>query len=641
MGPKPVKKPEESQRTMAFAEVDRAMYDLQIADLNRKLARLRTAIADYEIRNEELQKSYDQLDEDRADIIAYLKKTLNAKNEENIELKDRVKGLEELREQETLEFNEKVAELEKNFTTMKDQLTSENKLLAGKINTLEEFRAIREDLMRKFEKQEQDFADQEMKYKRIVYDAEKKFVIGKDKLKREMEARLLQLAQDFQDASETRIAASTHRVIRENIALNNQLDNILYTQAKVAEQNEKYREDERAARNALEVAEAERDKAINKSIVQLKIIDQLTTAFQDVEKNKALHDRKVYDLEHLQTKVQKLTKENENMILQIRILEQNLHASLGEQNKFVVETAKLVRERDKYKQVIKDTTFSIQSALKMDQWAAVDPTREVMERKVVLKNILSVINKHRLAVRAESIDSLVSFSDVYEKGDLGFVPKPAPGFSKPRKSKTSIAPTQSQETVEDKGTPAMSTTEPSITSLKTIPSITILPEQESVSIVSKESIPSFTVTSLHSTVSTSEAEPEDSFEAMNEVEKQLALSKLEIQKSILKDLALSQPMLASKSRLSMQEASQRAISITETMARRASSMVNFEKKHSDEDAGDETATADGTTAPTLTREGSIQDGAEEKSDAPKVQIKTEKDDEAKDEDEEKKKKDSA
>ncbi|XP_075975434.1 uncharacterized protein LOC142976094 [Anticarsia gemmatalis] len=535
-------------RAQGFAEVDKAMFDLQIADLNRKLARLRKAVDEYEVRNEELQQAYDKLDEDRADIIAYLKKSLNLKNEENQELKDRVKGLEEQREEETKEFNERVAELEKNFTTMKDQLTSENKLLAGKLNTLEEFRAIREDLMRKFDQQEQNFKDQEMKYKRVIYDAEKKFVIGKDKLKREMEGRLLQLAQDFQDASESRIAASTHRVIRENIALNNQLDNLLFTQAKVAEQNEKYKEDERAARNAMEVAESERDKAINKSIVQLKVIDQLTTAFQNVQKDRATQDRKVFDFENLQAKVKKLTKENDNMILQIRILEQNLHASMGEQNKFIVETAKLVKERDKYKKVINDTTFTIQAALKFDQWALIDPTREIMDRKVMLKNILSVINKHREAMRTDSKESLVSFSQVYEKGDLGFVPKPA-GI-KAQRSRTSISKSQAQESFEDKrSSVTVSLSESSIGSLRTMPSISVLPPEEAAEQASKISIPSFTVTSIHSSKSSSEPEALDSFEALTDVEKQLALSKMEIQKSILKDLALSQTAVSSRSRL--------------------------------------------------------------------------------------------
>lgn len=549
MPPKKEKKKDDEIKGV-FSEVEKALYELQLADCNRKVARLRSAVTDYEVRNEELQKAYDKLDEDRADIIAYLKKTLNIKNEENIELKEKVRGLEELREIETAQFKETVTELEKNFTTMKDQLTSENKLLAGKLNTLEEFRAIRDDLMRKFDRQEHSFEEQEMKYKRMLYEAEKKFVIGKDKLKREMEGRLLQLAQEFQDASEMRIAASTHRVIRENIALNNQLDSLLQTQAKVAEQNDKFREDERAARNAKEVAEEERDKAINKSIVQLKVIDQLTAAFQDVKKQKALYDKKQFDNEKLQAKMEKLTTDNENLLLRVRILEQNLHASLGEQNKSVVETAKLLREIEKYKKILKDSAFAVQAALKLDHWSTLDPTREILEREIVLKKILKVINQYRDAFRAESMESLISLSKIYEKGDLGFTPKPVS-----RRSMLSAGGllATSLESVEDKrsvGSEKSSST--SLASVKTVPSIELVPVEDQELESPKESLPSFTITSLHSSEQ-DESEGEEPLEDMNDIEKMLAISKAEMQKSLMRDLAMSQVAMQSQLHLSISD----------------------------------------------------------------------------------------
>lgn len=516
--------------------MDKTFLELQLAEANRKVARLRSAVDEYELRNEELQKAYDKLDEDRADIIAYLKKTLNLKNEENNELKDKVKGLEETREIEVAQFKETVNELERNFTIMKDQLTSENKLLAGKLNTLEEFRAIRDDLMRKFEKQEQDFKDQEMKYKRIIYDAEKKFVIGKDKLKKEMEGRLLQLAQDFQDATELRIAASTHRVIRENIAINNELDSILSTQAKLADQNERYKESERAAKVAMELAEEERDKAINKNVVQLKVIDQLTTALQNIKKDRALFEKRNYDLDVLQTKIQHLTQENSNLTLQVRILEQNLHGKLNDQNRALVEASKIEKERSKLKDILKEAATAIQAALKLDQWAMTDKTRTVMDRQTLLSRLLDIVTQYRDTLRAESMDTLASLGKVYEEGDLGFVPKP------PQKKSTAsvVVSAVSRESLrpERRSVSSVSLSSSSIGSVKTVPSMKIIPVSSEPELAAKESLQSF-VTSTKSTVSEESVEEEEDLN-LTDIERQLAASKAEIQRSIMKDLAYSQ-----------------------------------------------------------------------------------------------------
>ncbi|GBP05576.1 Cilia- and flagella-associated protein 157 [Eumeta japonica] len=532
MGPKKDKKKgEEEPKGPCFTLVEKTMLELQVADLNKKIAKYRTFIDEYEIRNEELERRYEQLDEDRADIIAYLKKTLNTKNEENNELKDKVKGLEDMREIETAQFKSQVKLLEKNFTFMKDQLTSENKMLAGKLNTLEEFRTMRDELMKKYEKQEQNFKDQEINYKRMLYDAEKKLVIGKDKLKKEMEQRLLQLAQDFQDATELRIAASTHRVIRENIAINNEFDNVLSMQTKLAEQNEKYKENETAARNALIIAEQERDKAIKKSVIQLKLIDHLTNTFQELEKERALYEKKTFDLEGLEDRIQNLTKENEHLLLQVRILEQNLHAEKSDQNKIALEMKIMALERSKLKKILKESAVAVKAALKLDQWAVSDPSREVMDRQILLSRLLEILSQYKEMERAESVDTLASLGQVYREGDLGFVPKPS-------KTKLMLQPPadESKIVLGPIKSSSISLISSSLESLKTIPSMKIVPKSSIPQEPEKESELSF-VTSLKSIESEEEVQEEE--KSSTSIERALQESKFLIQKSIADDLKYS------------------------------------------------------------------------------------------------------
>ncbi|XP_053610210.1 cilia- and flagella-associated protein 157-like [Plodia interpunctella] len=529
------KKAEEAPKAgSGFTEVERTFLELQITECNRKIARLRAAVEEYETRNEELQKAYDKLDEDRADIISYLKKTLNAKNEENTELKDKVKGLEETREIETKEFKQTVAELERNFTVMKDQLSSENKLLASKLNTLEEFRAIRDDLMKKFEQQEQDFQDQEMKYKRIIYDAEKKYVVSKDKLKKEMEARLLQLAQDFQDATELRIAASTHRVIRENIAINNELDNMLSSQAKLTEQNEKYKEREKAARIAKELAEEERDAAINKNVIQLKVIEQLTSAFQDIKKNQSLQEKKVIDFETQLVKIQKLTKENENLQLQVRILEQNLHNKMSIHHKATIDANETYAQCEKLKKILKEAATVVRAALKLDEWAKTDPSKQIMDRQNLLSRLLDIVSQYRDIENAESIETIASMGQVYKEGDLGFIPKPVARKSLQSADLSTYMPKEVSRKAEH-SLISISIDSSSLGSVKTMPSIKVMPPKCGADSVETISAVSF-VTSSKSEVVSEESEFEAVTEADLKMTQMLEESKLQVQKSVMMEL---------------------------------------------------------------------------------------------------------
>lgn len=50
--------------------VDKQFYDLTIADINKKLARLRTQNVEIVERNEELEAKMKQMEEDRQDVTA-------------------------------------------------------------------------------------------------------------------------------------------------------------------------------------------------------------------------------------------------------------------------------------------------------------------------------------------------------------------------------------------------------------------------------------------------------------------------------------------------------------------------------------------------------------------------------------------
>jgi mRNA-degrading endonuclease RelE of RelBE toxin-antitoxin system len=57
---------------------------------------MKTRCLELEMSNEEYQKKYERLDEDRADIIAYLKRILQEREDDIMELRERLAGVQKV-----------------------------------------------------------------------------------------------------------------------------------------------------------------------------------------------------------------------------------------------------------------------------------------------------------------------------------------------------------------------------------------------------------------------------------------------------------------------------------------------------------------------------------------------------------------
>lgn len=75
-----------------------------------------------------ITKKFEQLKEDRSDVVAHLKRNFEEKTEEARQLSEHLSALEELRKQEQAEFKEKERAMELEHRTMENTLTAEVKL---------------------------------------------------------------------------------------------------------------------------------------------------------------------------------------------------------------------------------------------------------------------------------------------------------------------------------------------------------------------------------------------------------------------------------------------------------------------------------------------------------------------------------
>lgn len=211
----------------ALTEVEKTFYELTISDIKRKTERLQNLIQDYEEQNEQLEGEIKEATENHNEETTVLKNSIKQIETEIISVKTAMLELEEKREDDTKEYTAIIESMEEQYEQTRISLQADVRRLAGKLNTLKEFKASKFELIQKYEDNQKYMEDQELLHKRRLYKNLKKFRIAKDLLKRDMEAKLVDLSTEFQSFSNNAMAPSMHRMIRENIAINNELNIII------------------------------------------------------------------------------------------------------------------------------------------------------------------------------------------------------------------------------------------------------------------------------------------------------------------------------------------------------------------------------------------------------------------------------
>lgn len=83
-----------------------------------------------EVANGEFKDKYDQMTTDKKEIVSFLKKQLEQRQDEIADLNDRLVGLQQAKDIEKDAYEQQLAQLRTEFQETKDQLTSENMILS-------------------------------------------------------------------------------------------------------------------------------------------------------------------------------------------------------------------------------------------------------------------------------------------------------------------------------------------------------------------------------------------------------------------------------------------------------------------------------------------------------------------------------
>lgn len=418
-------KPQETKDQLS--NVDKAFFELTIADLNKKLAHLRSHTVKLTERNEELEAQMAQLIEDRADVTAYLDRSLHIKESNILDLEEKLSELAKVRVDETKDFQKQIRDWELKFKTMQEELTSEIKLLTGKLNSLEEFRIQKDELMAKFDQQDMDLKEQTKRHQTVLYEMERKQVVDKDRLKRDVENKLLQLSNEFAKANEIRIAAHVQRLVRENIALNNELDRMMFSQRRL--QTESKAIEEKGADNTAlaNTVHTENKILIRTCDAQLEIIKKLTGECEGLKQKRQRQLEMEHLLKHTTLRETIAVHELDANQLKIKQLEQYVYWMKTECDAHVLIGKQRAAEVDRLLGILHKLKMTIKSAIRGQQMRDTDdddPEYRLMQRDGLLSELMSVVMEigdgPAIASSAETISSV---GQLYWRGDAGVTPR--------------------------------------------------------------------------------------------------------------------------------------------------------------------------------------------------------------------------
>ncbi|XP_067662711.1 cilia- and flagella-associated protein 157-like [Haliotis asinina] len=382
--------------TEQLNELSKEFFLIQIRDLENRLVRYQKKCDELEVGNAQFHDKFDQMDTDKREIVSFWKQQVEKKSDELADLNDRFIGLQQAKDAEKETYENQLQSLRNEYQEMKDQLTSENMILGGKLASLEEFKVQKEDLMAKFAMMEEELAKKDQDHKEAIYALEKKAVIDKDRLKKEMILRVNQVAAEFRKVSNKQMAETTKRTIRENVSINAQLAKMSDKTMELIQENDELRQREKKQKQQIDLLETNEKELLKKNHSGQKMIKMFTEKCRNQEAMIAEYELREEEYRERDAESDLLRQQVEST----REENQQLYSEKDQQEEQLRDvTSHLEKERkDKAKidRVLADTAYALKMALRKtsaeEDEDEEDALNEMESRDRMLEQLLILLN---------------------------------------------------------------------------------------------------------------------------------------------------------------------------------------------------------------------------------------------------------
>ncbi|KAF6327092.1 cilia and flagella associated protein 157 [Rhinolophus ferrumequinum] len=379
---------------MPLTEETREFYHIQIRDLEDRLARYQRKWDELAIQEKLLRQEFEQLATNKKEIVAFLKRALNQRVDEITDLNKQLQSIQLARELEKDAFEAQLAQVRHEFQETKDQLTTENIILGGKLAALEEFRLQKEELTEKLTRLEDQLQKQGSEYKDYVYNLEKKSVLDKDRLRKEIIQRVNLVATEFRKVATDQMWDTTKRVIQENNTMTLQLSKVSRHGMQLLQENEQLRGAQDKLCKELEVLESTKKIMASRSRGHHKIILMLREKCQEQQKDRVEAERLRLLLSPLEQSLKQLQNDKEALRSQREELNLQLQQQQAEAQQLQQELTKEQKVRASLETALAQATSFLQDILQMQpEPEDGDSDAEFqLQHKEMLQQLLAVLS---------------------------------------------------------------------------------------------------------------------------------------------------------------------------------------------------------------------------------------------------------
>ncbi|XP_027725600.1 cilia- and flagella-associated protein 157-like [Vombatus ursinus] len=434
----------------------REFYHIQIRDLENRLDRYKKKWDEFFQQDKVLQEEFNQLAHNKKEVVSFLKRTLNQRVDEIADLNSQLQGLQISKEMEKDAFEAQLAQVRHEFQETKDQLTMENIILGGKLAALEEFQFQKADLLAKFSLLEDQLKKQQDDYKSYVCHMERKALMDKERLRKDIIHRINTVAAEFRRFSSSQMAETTKRAIRENVTVALDLAKINSGNLEQIKENDGLKESKVELCKQLALLERDEKTMVKNSLTHVKVIQLLSEKFQEQQRAEIEADQLQLILNQAEIAFQQVEGDNEELKNKIKSLRMQLNSQKIEGKRLRRELEKERVNRQSLEVLLTKATRHLQDLLKVcpekTEAGKVDMLFQ-LGRKEMLRKLLAMLNEAMVvgphipefvppSIKSPSIQSLMTIEEScqqpepqpllqqlaniqpYRLGDLGLVPRP-------------------------------------------------------------------------------------------------------------------------------------------------------------------------------------------------------------------------